>query len=1033
MARALKYSTMTYKVLADNIEKPLVDDRQYKYIKLSNDLNALLIHDPQTDKSAAGLDVFVGAYKDKAFQVPGLAHFCEHLLFMGTKKYPSENEYALYLSDHGGHSNAFTSFEHTNYYFEINSDYLKGALDRFSQFFIDPLFDESCKDREINAVDSENKKNLQNDLWRFYQLDKLTSNPVHPYNSFSTGNNITLGKEPLQKGWNVRDILLEFHSQNYSSNLMNLVILGKESLDELTELATEMFSPIKNKNLPSKPQYDNQLIYSKDELMKVVRAKPIMDSNKLEVSFMIPDDQDNNWKYSPGNYYSHLLGHESKGSLYYYLNELGLISTLTCGSHKVCTGSALFEVGCELTPRGLKHYKDIIVYIFEYLKLLKDTPPQQWLVEEIRQANEINFKYRQKQNAAQTVSRLSNSMYKYDGTIPPNWMFNHASKVEFNPEAIIEFGNHLSLENMRYHISSKDFDDLTEKEKWYGTNYQFSDIDDELIERIKSCSSNKNFTFPIKNPFIPENFEIFNKSIPSSSPLKKPFLFQDDEKFQIWFKQDDQFNVPRLIVNLFLHLPKSNVDIESSVKTQLYCELLDDELNDISCYASLVGLTFSIYQWRDGISIKLNGYNDKIFILMQEILNKLKSFKPNANKFDIIKFKTAQEYKNYGYEVPYLQINTNFLTMVNEKTYLTTDKTPVLEKIDFESLVSFKEHDLFSNVFVQSSVVGNTNVSQLREYSDLLSKSLENIPRLDVPVESIHLQSYQTPETVQIDMALDDPDNVNSCIDYFVKLGSPIDYKHRSIAELIASILHEPCFNKLRTKEQLGYVVFSGTRTVRNYMGFRVLIQSERSSEYLRSRIENFLVEMDAKFTEMTKEEFEAHKQTLIDKKLIKLKNLLEESSRFWNAITDGFVDFNINEKLVDQIKNLSKEEVIGFYKEHIHPTSSQTPKYILNLKSQRSKFVALKKIIGDEEVVDIIDKHQDDIEQLVKEVTAHKKESKEYSEGLKKDINEKLQEWFPSYADKTIGFNDFKKLEMAGRPSPVEPLTNFHYTEAHL
>lgn len=63
--------------------------------------------------------------------ISGLAHFCEHMLFLGTKKYPKENEYSQFLSEHAGSSNAFTSGEHTNYYFDISHEHLQGALDRF--------------------------------------------------------------------------------------------------------------------------------------------------------------------------------------------------------------------------------------------------------------------------------------------------------------------------------------------------------------------------------------------------------------------------------------------------------------------------------------------------------------------------------------------------------------------------------------------------------------------------------------------------------------------------------------------------------------------------------------------------------------------------------------------------------------------------------------------------------------------------------------------------------------------------------------
>ena len=63
--------------------------------------------------------------------IPGLAHFLEHMLFMGTTKYPKEDEYESYLSKHGGSSNAYTSMENTNYFFDVSVDHFEGALDRY--------------------------------------------------------------------------------------------------------------------------------------------------------------------------------------------------------------------------------------------------------------------------------------------------------------------------------------------------------------------------------------------------------------------------------------------------------------------------------------------------------------------------------------------------------------------------------------------------------------------------------------------------------------------------------------------------------------------------------------------------------------------------------------------------------------------------------------------------------------------------------------------------------------------------------------
>ena len=80
-----------------NLVKSQSDTREYKCIRLENGLRAILIQDEEADKSCAALNVHVGDALDPK-PLHGLAHFLEHMLFMGTEKYPSENEYMEFIS-----------------------------------------------------------------------------------------------------------------------------------------------------------------------------------------------------------------------------------------------------------------------------------------------------------------------------------------------------------------------------------------------------------------------------------------------------------------------------------------------------------------------------------------------------------------------------------------------------------------------------------------------------------------------------------------------------------------------------------------------------------------------------------------------------------------------------------------------------------------------------------------------------------------------------------------------------------------------
>jgi insulysin len=140
--------------------------------------------------------------------------------------------------------------DHTMYFFEVRHEHFRDAVDHFAQFFIAPLFNEDCVDREVRAVHSEHERYLQSDGWRLMQLFRSTSNPAHRFNRFATGSLDTLVTEPKKRGLDARSALIDFHRAHYSSEHMRFCLYGRESLDELRDLAVLQFAPIVNRGVP---------------------------------------------------------------------------------------------------------------------------------------------------------------------------------------------------------------------------------------------------------------------------------------------------------------------------------------------------------------------------------------------------------------------------------------------------------------------------------------------------------------------------------------------------------------------------------------------------------------------------------------------------------------------------------------------------------------------------------------------------------------------------------------------------------------
>ena len=279
--------------MTDAIESAALDTRSYRGLLLPNGLRVLLASDPNAVKAAAAMDVQVGYMSDPA-ELPGLAHFCEHMLFLGTTPYPQEGDFERFVAAGGGSNNAYTAAEDTCYYFDCQGGALEGALSRFSQFFQAPLFTESATAREVNAIESEHSKNLQSDYWRYDQLLKVRADRAHPYAKFGTGNRATLRNGDAS----ARAALLAFHERYYQAPQMSLAVVGPQPLDALQRLVEKEFRAVPGAVRPTaSAEYDSlPLPFRPDPAdPRLALMVPVAETRVLKAAWCLPVSDLDDW------------------------------------------------------------------------------------------------------------------------------------------------------------------------------------------------------------------------------------------------------------------------------------------------------------------------------------------------------------------------------------------------------------------------------------------------------------------------------------------------------------------------------------------------------------------------------------------------------------------------------------------------------------------------------------------------------------------------------------------------------------------
>lgn len=273
--------------------------------------------------AACALVIDVGSFSDPR-DIQGLAHFLEHMIFMGSAKYPSENEFDQYIKKCGGSDNAYTNCEETQFYFEAGEPYLDGAMDRFASLFREPLMLKEAMQREREAVESEFTSKGTDDSVRREQLLASMGRPQHPSSTFTWGNMVTLRDRIVGGDDVLYERVHEFRRRHYSAHRMFVAVQARMPLDDLQALVARHWSDMPNNGLDADDfgaeARDPRSAFADEFSTQLCLMKPVANIQRLELTFCLPAMLDK-YRSKPQHFLAFLIGNEATGSLCAYLRN----------------------------------------------------------------------------------------------------------------------------------------------------------------------------------------------------------------------------------------------------------------------------------------------------------------------------------------------------------------------------------------------------------------------------------------------------------------------------------------------------------------------------------------------------------------------------------------------------------------------------------------------------------------------------------------------------------------------------------------
>lgn len=653
-------SFQSVKTIPTDFKCSLRDSRKsYRLIELKNGILTLLISDPLDNTAGGALCVGSGSFNDPD-NIIGLAHLCEHAVFLGNKQYPSPQSFFELVNNHNGSTNAYTTGEQTVFHFEIpmttrlvnEESIYSSVLRNFSSMFQEPIFNEGLCYKEINAVNDEHLSNKGSLDKIMYHGLRILTNDKHPFSRFCTGNSITLNTSNLSKK------LESYFNKNYIGNKITLVLKGPQSLNQLQKNAVQHFNPLPKTRLKTttsprsySPKSNRISINSISSPLLIQNSIHQLGTNSriLKDSYAqfpdiftrfyqllhIENDDETlyrivfSYKASIENvdYFERIwcgiLGDESEGSLGEYLLTIKKYATsLFCQVLNVTSQDRILTI--DITPAniGKKKGQEIIKIIINYIadRLCKVSNSLTRYIIDYHQILKLNYHYQNSDISPmeETAALAETLQSDFNELGLENCLhgFKNINDCDLNDSLIEQF-----VEISKYTLSNfnviyvgnleSNIEEMTKPSKSTGmqdTHYQFDYTLHEL-KRVGEMPSipivpNPNEFIPKDNSVIEQSSTEFDSTFQTNkiSSLQNPILIDFSKHHEIWYKKEHDIDFEsKILTNFSIQRLPLSTSVKADMEILMLCHILGTSLRTRFYPAEILGYQWALYANLNGI------------------------------------------------------------------------------------------------------------------------------------------------------------------------------------------------------------------------------------------------------------------------------------------------------------------------------------------------------------------------------------------------------------------------------------------------
>jgi secreted Zn-dependent insulinase-like peptidase len=407
---------------------------------------------------------------------------------------------------------------------------------------------------------------------------------------------------------------------------------------------------------------------------------------------------------------------------------------------------------------------------------------------------------------------------------------------------------------------------------------------------------------PAPNPFIAEDVALV--PIARDNP-EYPTMVVARDRQTVWFRQDDQFRVPKGAMYVNFRSPLVGQGPDQSAAAVLYTSLLKDSVNEFTYPALLAGMSFSFYKHAQGISLRISGYNDKQDALLQHLLEVMRDPDFEQDRFENIRRDMIRGLENAVAKRPTSQVIDDLRESLLYGEWGEAAMIEVLEQITLADVTQYAD-DFWNSATAESLLFGNYKPAEAAGLADALAPMLASA---EAP-ELSDLKVLKLAPGENLQYAVDVPHDDSVVAWYLQAAGN--SHSDRAATALAAQVTKSGFFQQLRTEQQLGYVVSSFAWPQLDVPGIVLLVQSpSHSAPEVVDAMQAFMMAVPA---DLDAEQFERHKAALVNEILRPDKNMWERAEFYWQSIAKKQFEFDDKQQLADAVTAFTMDDWLAYF-----------------------------------------------------------------------------------------------------------------------